>query len=287
MAGPTDAAARPATRPTPERTPRAFDNRTALDRSGLRLPQRAVDRAMGWGRNHFVVEVGDVRIAYCYIRKNACTSFKRLFMDHPPKGAKAAAELRPIDFMRRHMLLEERARSDCDAAIFVYRDPVERILSLYRNKFIAREGNSDLFSHFHLLTGMDPGRASLRSFVERYFRKRFIKLDRHVLPQRLHLQRMVYTHPTPIGALHRTMSSILGAGLADEYFRAPENATRMRRTEAVSGAADLPAEALTRRFRASGALPSDDSLLDDDLRRGIERIYRMDVALIDTLQAGS
>lgn len=76
------------------------------------------------GDYHLRLPIGGKRIVYAYIRKNACSAFKAAV------GMPEAHVGQLVDAFRW------RPWQPRDAAIFVYRDPVERLVSLYRNKVL-------------------------------------------------------------------------------------------------------------------------------------------------------
>lgn len=261
-----------------------FDNRTVLDRVGLGPGQRLIDRVKGQGALHVICEVGDMTLGYCYIRKNACSSFKRLFLDMGPEDLDPEDWSRPIDFMMSNQMMRSADAPDCDRIVFVYRDPVERIVSLFKNKFIMRDGHEDLFRGYEELAGEAPEKTTFRRFVGTYLRPDLRQLDLHVLPQAWHLKRFQYTDAIPIGDLHARMTGILGSELADRYFARPVNATGHGKTIPVEGAMDIPADDLAATFVQEAVMPANDSLLDAGLKARLLDLYADDVRMIADIE---
>lgn len=261
-----------------------FDNRTFLDRSGFGLGQKMLDRLRRQGDLHFVCKIGDLTLGYCYIRKNACSSFKRMFLDMAPAVFDPRSGERRIDFMIRHHMMRSADAPTCDRIVFVYRDPVERIVSLFKNKFIMRDGHEDLFRSYADVMNEDPDKASFRRFVMDYLRSDFRSLDPHVLPQAWHLKRFRYTDAVPIDALHARMGLILGDMLANQYFAKPVNATASSKA-ALLGAVDFSAKDLARIFSEEHVMPRDVDLLDAALRTRLMTLYAVDVAMIRSIEA--
>ncbi|WP_372574003.1 sulfotransferase family 2 domain-containing protein [Ruegeria jejuensis] len=256
-----------------------LDNRTILDRTGLGYGQKVMDRLGRRGELHLHGQVGDVRLGYCYIRKNACSSFKRLFMDLAEADYDPASGERPIDFLVKHQMMRSVDAPLCDRIVFVYRDPVARIVSLFKNKFIMRSGHEDLFRKYPALAGEDPDQTTFRRFATHYLREDFTALDRHVLPQVWHLKRFRYTDAIPIGALHDRMRSIIGQPLADQYFSQPVNATKSQKAY-LPKAMDIPSAELSRRFTDMGTMPQDEDFIDASLRTRLETLYSADSDMI-------
>lgn len=134
-------------------------------------------------------------ILYTYIRKNACSVFKRIV--NSKTGGSGISGMKDFQW--------DRKSRNWDCAIFVYREPFDRIVSAFTNKFIDRRGNRDIFESFARLTGKNPDTATFRDFVE-YTELPFEKIDPHVWPQKSHLLNIEYTHAININKLNEVMS---------------------------------------------------------------------------------
>jgi len=64
---------------------------------------------------------------------------------------------RPIDFMIEHHLMRSSDAAKCDRIVFVYRDPVKRLVSLFKNKFIMKDGHEDLFRRYESMWRRSTG----------------------------------------------------------------------------------------------------------------------------------
>jgi len=262
-----------------------FDNRTSLSKYGLSTIQYGLDRIANQGKNHFVVDLPSLRLGYCYIRKNACTSFKNMFMEMAPKAMERQTDQRPIDFMRQNMRLRRKDIATCDRLIFVYRDPIERVVSLYKNKFIVRNGNTNIFGTYEKLTGSRPEKASFQTFVTDYFKNDFSLLDRHVLPQQHHLYHSYYTDAVPMEQLHSRMRGAIGEELADKYFLYRSNASTTTETSIDFGDVSRTSSAeLFDSYSKSGALPDNTQLLTKKLERELKIIFKDDIKLIEAIE---
>jgi hypothetical protein len=171
---------------------RMFDNRLALQR----------------GDHHFRLPIGGKRVVYAYIRKNACSAFKRA------AGLPSSAHVGQLVENFRWRLWQPS-----DAAIFVYRDPVERLVSLYRNKILDGDGNSDILHSYESIMNEEP------SSFERFVEFAVLEADPHCIPQYRHLKPIRYTHAIAIDRLHEIMTSIVGEEAA-EPFRHKVNSSR-------------------------------------------------------------
>ena len=266
---------------------RVLDTRTSLNRSGLSRLQNGLDKFMGLGRNHFCLDVNGKKIGYCYIRKNGCSSFKKMFLEQSPHGYDPASQTRPIDFIRMNHLMEDSDFATCDHVVLVYRDPVKRMLSLFRNKFILCSGAEDLFANYERVTGTAPLDASFRSFVMDYLHQPWAALDRHTLPQRYHLRRAVYTDVMPVEKIYDRMIGVVGQSMADEYFRRPLNRTSDVEHVEMKGADVMPVEALRGHYAQRRVLPDDASLLGENLGEVLKDRYQMDFEFIARFETQS
>ena len=264
-----------------------FDNRTLINKVGLSGLQKRLDDYRGQGRQHFAINVGDQRLGYCYIRKNACSSFKRMFLDLAPAKYERRADERPIDFMRRHHLMTESDLAQCDRLVLVYRDPVQRIMSMFRNKFIAVNGAVDIHRNFERLEERRADEITFRYFVERYLQRDFHQVDRHVQPQSVHMRRAVYTDVIPVKKLHEGMTEVLGPEIADRYFQRPVNRTSDIELRHVAGASELPLAHVRQVFEEQGFMPDNESFLPADLKGRLKARYASDYGMIERFRKSS
>ena len=169
-----------------------FDNRRAVQRGTL----------------HLGFELGGCRIAYAYIRKNGSSAFKRAL------GYPSGTDIRVIEPAHRW-----DSRQRYDATIFVWRDPEERLKSLYRNKILERADADDIIVRYRTTMGEEPGTfESFANFAT-------TNADPHCVPQRDHLKPIVYSHAIPLRRLHESMTVIVGSEAARAFAR-PLNASR-------------------------------------------------------------
>lgn len=157
--------------------------------------------------------------AYCRIRKNGCSAFQKFMIETSPHRRRGTGS--GMMFLRRfHGASSKRALEAADHRILVFRDPVERIRSLFVNKFMQRKDCEDIFLSYRAVTGRDPLEASLRDFILRYVsRLGETPLDPHVWPQHWHLSHVIYDRVFPLGELHDGMVETIGRDLANKFFR--------------------------------------------------------------------
>ena len=228
-------------------------------------------------RTHYRLPISGRSIVYCYIRKNACTAFKTLCL------GETGIPLRPgqsaIGFMAEHCTASTEDIAAAEYRICVLRDPRDRIASLFRNKFIQREGHEDVFASYLERTRRDPETASLRDVLTFYLSGASTELDPHFHRQRSHLLPVCYNASVMMDALEGMMRQVIGPDLANRYFSRPANASGGNLSYDTA-AGDIPAETLRRRYLEDRAMPSTAALIDGNAAKLIDRYYRADRALL-------
>jgi len=167
---------------------------------------------------HFHFVLNGTRFVYCRIRKNGCSAMQRLIIQSSPHKQEAS-ESEYGFLQRRHGIRRMKVVRLADRRILIVRDPIERIRSLYTNKFVQRIGNSDIFRNYFSVTGEDPRNSTFRDFVRNYVSQLGdVRLDPHVWPQSWHLCPVLYDHVIELSELFEGMSQVIGTDLAREFF---------------------------------------------------------------------
>lgn len=144
--------------------------------------------------------MGGKRIAYAYIRKNACSAFKVALGFSPSTQVKEIAPNYPFERWPWY-----------HATIFVWRDPEERLVSLYRNKILDRQDAADLLPDYRSTMGEEP------STFEKFAEYASLGADPHCRPQYDHLKPLRYSHAIPLVHLHEAMVEIVGSEAARPF----------------------------------------------------------------------
>ncbi|WP_200181348.1 sulfotransferase family 2 domain-containing protein [Ectothiorhodospira mobilis] len=252
----------------------------------MRLHDKALTflgKPRGLGENHYVFEVKGCRVAYCYIRKNASTAFKRLIVDSSPHRDILQECGSRIQFMNRYHREDRIERLEsCDYRIFVYRDVLRRVASLFINKFVLAEGAADISKDVAHRLDRSIKTLSFADFVEDYLgqARDVNELDPHVWEQISHLRPIRYTHAIPLERLEEGIASVLGRERAAEYFGRRVNVAGAGKGIDAEDVASWDAASLRVRWEADGSLPSYEQLLRPDLASRLLRIYRRDEWMI-------
>jgi hypothetical protein len=229
----------------------------------------------GRGRGHFVIDIGGTTLAYCYIRKNACTAFKSLFVQESRHQFHEGGDV--LAFMQEHHRARLPDIKSADARVCVVRDPADRVASTFRNKFIQQVGNRDIFASYQAVTGRDPQDATFTQLVTDYLQHSG-PLDPHVWSQMGHLAPVFYEYAIPIQDLETEMANLIGTERAARYFGIRSNATAAATTAVVSDPANEPAGLLHNRYIRDQSMPSASSLLTPELKDALREIYAEDYA---------
>ena len=232
------------------------------------------------GDVHFHCVVDGYSIAYAYIRKNACSAFKDFFRgisSSPRRSGQSTLAM----MMESHLASRGQVAS-ADWRICVLRDPVERLESVFKNKFVQRSGNADIFADVRRTTSIEPVKASFEEFVRNYAIPMAGSGDKHIRYQSDHLLGVDYNGAILIGSLHDEMQKILGAEMAREYFGEPRNSTE---TQTRRGLAEstTPAQVLAEAWVNDHVLPAQGDLLSDELIEEIRDAYACDLQLLSKM----
>ena len=223
-------------------------------------------------RSHILFDVNGETIAYCYIRKNACSAFKRMILaEERYEGAWEDA----IHFLLQLAPASLAAAKTAKWRIYVYRDPFERIASLFRNKMVAREDSTDFIADFESATGSDVDASTFDQFVTVYLTSK--PRDPHTWTQASQLLPMSYNCVSTLDTLFHDMRPIVGDELARRYLARPANQSSTSLYDEASFA--VPVRQLRERYLATGELPSSGALDAPNARATVLRLYRDDYGL--------
>jgi hypothetical protein len=285
-----------------------FDNRTGLTSEHLVTAVRRVKARvrgnpspLGGCRPHFWFEFAGRRFAYAYVPKNACTSFKNFIVSTSKFKTSDLPQHEKIKFLLTHHRISGVADiRSTDFTLFVYRDPVERFLSVFKNKFIVQRGDNKLtgrdlsaFDNVRRTAGCDPASMSahglLIDFLAKHLSRRNARLsptvDHHFLPQRYCIGTLNYRIAIDIANLHARMADLVGEEAAERYFKRPENATRDPTFD--DNVSEVPSCELHQCYLSTGRLPSNRALITPAMEETIRKLYRVDFDMINSISRRS
>lgn len=186
---------------------------------------------------HLKLVIGNKTFGYTYIRKNGCSSFKELL------GYSRHTNI--VEILRTHALARDEA---VDHLIFVYRDPIERMKSLFQNKFIDKDGHEDITRAFNQsMPGAELTFSNFLTFAQR-------GIDPHCWTQTSHLLARKYTNAIELKDLFPAMEELVGEEAAAAF-----------------------------RHKANRSKPKSFDVSEEAIAR-IRHIYRADYAMIDKIK---
>lgn len=231
-----------------------------------------------------------VSFFYTYIRKNASTSFKKLFQAMHP--GLCPGKLPSIGCMAKHIQVKDVTPEEIDEGfalkIFIYRDPIERVFSVFKNKLIQQDGAEDLLATLEGVVKRDVGLITFDDFVNEYVSlletERWQDVDGHLYPQVWHLQPVTYNKVIPMGSVYEEMSKILPESLCKKAFSEPQNSTTKGSNQLEGCNVDTPVVYLQRKYSKDKAFPAIDSLLSEATKSRLKEIYADDYRMIECVE---
>ncbi len=230
---------------------------------------------------------------YTYIRKNASTSFKLLFQELYPDAC--PGDLPSIRCMAEHAQVKELTPEEINQRfsikLFIYRDPVERVFSVYKNKLIQRDGAEDLLKRLEKVVGRDPALLTFDEFVHEYVvlleTERWEEVDGHLYPQVWHLLPITYNKVIRMGNAYQEMRELLPKELCDKVFKEPSNSTTKGSTPLAFCDPDCPAIYFRKKYARAKALPTLQQVLTPATEARLRDIYAEDYRMIAEVEGSS
>lgn len=235
----------------------------------------------------FVFQGEGVSFFYTYIRKNASTSFKKLFkVMHP---GLCPGDIPSLGCMAKYAQVKDLSPEDIDKSfankIFIYRDPIERAFSVFKNKLIQQDGAEDLLSRLTKSVQRDAGLLTFEDFVNEYVSlletDRWEEVDGHLYPQTWHLLPITYNKVITMDSLYEEMRGLLPEDLCNEVFLEPTNSTTKGTIPLEVCDADCPAVYFQKKYAESKALPKLEQLLTPAVEARLKEIYADDYRIIE------
>ena len=238
-------------------------------------------------------ENDNVLFFYTYIRKNASTSFKKLFKalysdacpDDPPL----------IGCMVAHAQVKGLTPEEIDqqfaTKLFVYRDPIDRVFSTYKNKLIQQDGAADLLRSLEKVVGRDPALLTFDEFVNEYVvlleTDRWEDVDGHLYPQVWHLLPITYNKVIRMDNVYKEMQELLPPELCDQVFKEPSNSTTKGSVPLPCADSDCPAVYFQKKYLQSKALPTLNQLMSPATKQRLLEVYSEDYQMIAEIESST
>jgi len=232
----------------------------------------------------------EVAFFYTYIRKNASTSFKKLFKALYPDAC--PGDLPTIRCMAEHARVKGLTPEEIDKRfaikLFVYRDPIDRVFSVYKNKLIQQDRAEDLLRQLEKVAGRDPALLTFDEFVHEYVvlleTERWEEVDGHLVPQVWHLLPITYNKVIRMDNVYQTMQELLPSELCDQVFKEPSNSTAQGSVPLPWADPDCPVIYFRKKYGHGKALPSLSQLLTPPTEARLREIYADDYRMIEEVE---
>lgn len=269
--------------------------RIAMDSSTYKSSPRAWKSPLGWPLNQVVVSP-EHKILYCPIGKNACTFLKKqmALLAQPADLDVIVQDIHLLtDHVNTGLLLgdypEDEARAlmaTPDAFRFaIFRDPMDRLLSAYMEKFVVNRTTPGNVVHTAtLLPGVQAGKGmevpdydlgiTFREFIDAVVSTTNLGLDAHWRPQATYLKGMQYDRIYLFDQME-TLLRELEQRSGIQLDRQPQNVTGSGKGEFVEKAYDLEPKILK-----SIARLNRDSFFPPELQAKVEGYFQQDYEVI-------
>ncbi|WP_177345198.1 sulfotransferase family 2 domain-containing protein [Pseudomonas sp. CC6-YY-74] len=235
----------------------------------------------------FVFQGEGVSFFYTYIRKNASTSFKKLFkVLHP---GLCPGDIPSLGCMAKYAQVRDLTPEEIDRSfadkVFVYRDPIDRAFSVYKNKLIQQDGAEDLLGRLSKSVQRDAGLLTFDDFVNEYVSlletDRWEDVDGHLYPQSWHLLPITYNKVITMDSLYAEMRELLPEALCNEVFLEPTNSTTKGAVPLEMCDVNCPAVYFQKKYAEFKALPTLEQVLTPAAEARLKEIYADDYRILE------
>ncbi|MBB3988419.1 hypothetical protein GGQ68_004776 [Sagittula marina] len=274
-------------------------HRTLEKSREFRDSPRSIKKPYPWPLRQIMVSQ-PAKLVYCPIGKNACT-FLKSEVARTARPPHIAHILKDIHFLTDHVRTGlqfsdyeppevNQMRQGPDYFRFaVLRDPMERLLSAYIEKFVMGRLQPANIHHTKSVVApvqlaanrkkvdFDEG-ITFRAFIDYVTHAEAATLDPHWRPQALYLEGLRYDALFRIDQIGQLME-VLEERAGMKLGRQPRNVTGSGRGEDVANAQDLTPARI-----AAGPKLSKASFYDDAMRHAVETTFAADYVLLNAVQ---
>lgn len=213
---------------------------------------------------HFNIKINGLDVSYLYIRKNACTAWKNVFINESEHQYDELKYDNPMHFMGIHHSISNKKAQKSTYRIVVLREPLGRIVSAFLNQFVDRiERPTEFHEKVVKHLGKSLENVTFRDFVNRYLIDLDpTNVDSHFWNQKSYLEDVSYNKVILLQNLYIDTKKLFGKSFADKYFKKKVNATSNKKSYEVD-ACDLKAGEILSNFKKGMGWPSTISFLKD------------------------
>lgn len=216
---------------------------------------------------HYEIDINGSKILVAHIRKNASTALKNLHRNENSKIIKA----------------KKGDSEKYSRRIFIYRDPLDRFISAFLNKFVNDSQAADIKRNFLELTSLQIEAMKFTDYID-YSHNDFSKLDCHLRTQKSHLWKLEYDTPININDLHKSMCKHIGHEKSDFYFSKKINVSS-HNDKLIDASLTNKNIVELRELQSEGYALKPSNFLSTDLENYIKRKYQADYDMIAEIQS--
>lgn len=233
-------------------------------------------------KQHFIIKINGVEYVYVYIRKNACSAWKKVFVAESEHKKEQNNNLSPLEFMNQFHRADTLDKvMAVENRIVILRDPIMRVYSAFINQIVMRMDRQYAL-HKAVQTACDKpiGKIIFDEFVDEYLLKTEVqKLDGHFQPQNLALLPIDYKNTWDLSKLHQEVQALMGKEFADRYFLTKVNSTEKMKKVSMD-ANGFTVRKIFNLWNNREVLPDFESLVGVDCREKLSKIYQDDIQLL-------
>ena len=233
-------------------------------------------------RNHYWIGPSKAdSFVYCYIRKNACSAFKRLIRATSPYKDEAPRR-HMLPFMgRRHRVRLPELLETSASRVVIWREPVARALSGFISRCLVTQDRS-VRQQLNRTLSCDPRDVTFADFV-RYLREADQNnLNVHFQPQFWHVAPVPYT-VIDMTSLETGMAQILGPDQAKQFFGyKPNESAHLHGATHDRGSQRSIAE-LRAMYERGVPLPPTESFLNEELVAELQSLFAKDLEIYNAV----
>jgi hypothetical protein len=238
---------------------------------------------------HFIIKINGVEYVYVYIRKNACSAWKKVFFAESEHQSEVNKSLGPLEFMNRfHRASTIDKVLAVEKRIVILRDPIVRVHSAFINQIVMRmDRQYSLHESIEEFIGKPIGRLTFADFVNNYLVKIDIdEIDGHFQPQSCTLLDIEYSHVWDLSNLYRNSIELFGAKFADRHFAKKVNSTA-RLMKSSESAWNAKIREISKVFINKNMVPDISSLITPEIAERLRIFYKQDYQLLNEYGLGN
>ena len=234
---------------------------------------------------HFIIKINGVEYVYVYIRKNACSAWKRVFVAESEHRSEVHNSITPLEFMKKfHRVSTIDKVMAVEDRIVILRDPIVRVYSAFINQIVMRLNRQyGLHKAVQTACAKPIGKVTFSEFTNEYLLKTNVhELDGHFKPQSLSLLPIEYNHKWNLSKLHQEVARVIGRDFADKHFLNKVNST----SEISKVPMDSKEKTIRQLFNIlneRGLFPDMASLINSECDARLKILYAQDINLVKIL----